>query len=250
MRQSMSAVSTVFASAAVGLALIMPAFAQAPGGGGGRMPFAFGTVSSTDATANTITITTRNGDSQVVKMGGGATITTETAVAITDLKVGDQVEVQGIPTGITASTLTAGTPPQGLPGAGGFGERGFGGPGGGGPGGGNGQAPAVHGDATADGTIQTLPTANDAHLAIMLGPDATLYVKMAPDAKINRYSTENLSDLKAGDRIIATGTTGDDGTLTATSVGVNMPQGNFGGFGGRGGRGRRGGGGAPPPAGG
>ena len=196
-------------------------------------------------------ITSRFGGNapQTITVGTDAQIVSQADTTVADLKVGDQVQVQGVPTGITASQLTVGTPPTGLPGAGGFGG---GRPGGGGnPGGGNnaGGAAAVQGFATATGTIKTLPTANDAHLSISLGSDALLYLKMAPGAKISKYTTLKLSDLKVGDQVIATGQTGADGTLTASSVGVNMTMGQGfggggGGFGGgRGGRNRGGGGG-------
>lgn len=231
-----------------------------PGGGGrggfagGRAPFALGAISAVDANAGTVTITSQfgGGNSQMIKVGTDAQVISQADTTVANLKVGDQVQVQGVPTGITASQLTVGTPPTGLPGAGGFGGR-LGGPGGGRFGGGNaggGNGAAAQGFATATGKIASLPTATDSHLSITLGPDATLYLKMAPGAKITKYTTLKLTDLKVGDQIMATGQTGDDGMLTANAVGVNMPmmQGGFGGpngggFGGaRAGRGRRGGG--------
>lgn len=225
-------------------------------GGGRGFPGAFGAVSAVDTTAGTITITPRFGGgnaSQVITVGTDAQIVSQTDTTVAALKVGDQVQVQGVPTGITASQLTVGTPPTGLPGAGGPGGGRFGGPGGGGAGGGNagGAAPA-QGFATATGKIASLPTAADAHLSITLGPDVILYLKMAPGAKITKYTTLKLTDLKVGDQVIATGQTGADGTLTASAVGVNMAMMQGGGFGGgfggggfgggRGGRNRRGGG--------
>jgi len=233
-----------------------PALAQGPppdngGGGGGfqggrpnRPPFAFGTVSSVDAGVGTITITPQFGGDgpQTIKVGGGAQVVTQTTVAISDLRVGDHIAVQGVPTGITASTITAGDPPAGLPGGGGFG-----GPRGGGNGvGGNGGSPAQQGFATASGTIKALPTRNDPHMTISLASDVQMFLKMADGAKVTRYTALRISDIKAGDRIMATGQTGDDGTLTASTVGVNLPQrGGFGGggFGGGHPSGRRRGGG-------
>lgn len=222
-------------------------------GGGGRAPFAQGAITAVDTNAGTVTIASRFGGNapQVIAVGMDAQIVSQTDTTAADLKVGDQVMVQGVPTGITASQLTVGVPPVGLPGAGGFGGR-FGGPGGrGNPGGGGNGAAPVQGFASATGTIKTLPNANDAHLAISLGPDALLYLKMAPGAKITKYTTLRLTDLKVGDQIVATGQPGADGTLIASTVGVNMPMmpggfgggfGGPGGFGGRGGRNRRGGG--------
>ncbi|MBV9850684.1 MAG: hypothetical protein JO250_13505 [Armatimonadetes bacterium] len=261
---------TLFALALVGLALAAPAFAQAPdagpppgpgggfpggpppgggpggfpgGPGGGfggqrRLPFAFGTVSAVDAAASTITLTTQGGATQTLKVAPDAQIVTQQAVTVADLRVGDRVAVQGAPTGITASQVTAGAPPAGLPGAGGFGGGGFGGRGGnaaagGGTAGGGAAGGAPLGFATASGTVKALPTAKDAHLTLSLSSDAVLYVKMAEGAKVVRWASVALSGIKSGDRVVASGQTGDDGTLTASVVGVNMPQGGpGGGFGG------------------
>lgn len=223
-----------------------------PGGGrggfGGRPPFALGTVSSVNSGAGTITLTPQFGGNgpQTIKVDPSAQIVTQTDAAVADLKVGDKIAVQGIPTGITASSLTVGDPPAGLPGAGGFGgpRGGFGG-GGNGPGG-NGGAPASQSFATATGTIKALPTGTNSHLTLSLGSDVQLFLKVAAGAKVTKYTTVRLADIKTGDRIIASGQTADDGTLTASTVGVNFPAGGFGGrgFGGGGMRGnRRGGGG-------
>jgi hypothetical protein len=97
--------------------------------------------------------------------------------------------------------------------------------------------------AMASGTIQSLPTSKDPHLAIALDANSTLFVKVASDAKITKFKALSLSDIQVGDRIMANGQTGDDGTLTASTVGVNLPQPNFGGGFGGGFGGRRGGGG-------
>ena len=246
--------SALFASALVGLALAAPVFAQAPdpggpppgqpqqfpgfgggGFGGQRRPVAFGTVSSVDADAGTITLTPQNGGAgQVVKVGPDAQITTQQTVSVSDLKVGDQITVQGVPTGITASLITAGQPPAGLPGAGGGNGGPRGGNGGGNPGGGG--ANPAQGFASATGTIKSLPTTKDPHLSITMGTDIQVFLKVADGAKITKYATVALSGIKVGDQILARGTTGDDGTLTASTVGVNLTTGGFGGGGFGGGR--------------
>lgn len=231
-------------------------FAQGgPGGGGpggGRMPFAGGTVKSVDAGAGTLTVSGWNNSTQTIKVGANAQIVTQQTVSVSDLKVGDQIAVQGVPTGITASQATVGQPPAGLPGAGG----GPGGPGGfGGQRAGNGNAnnrPAS--SAMAQGTIKALPTTTDPHLTLSLGTDATLFLKMADGAKITKYATLTLDQVKAGDRVMASGQAGADGTFAATTVGVNLAQsmmGGRGGFGGPGGPGGPGGfaQGGPPPGG-
>lgn len=270
-------ISALLASALVALSLGAPVLAQGPGGGGPgggggggqrRMPFAFGAVSAVDATAGTITITPQFGGNgpQTIKVGQDAQITTQTTVTVADLKVGDQIAVQGVPTGITASQIIAGTPPAGMPGAGG--PRGGGGArnGGGGNGGNANGSIVPQSYAMATGTIKALPTAANGPLVISMGTDVTLSLTVPSTAKITKYATLTLAGIKTGDQVMAAGQAADDGTFTATSVGVNLPMGNGGpggfGRGGRGGgRGRRGGGGGggfggpgggglggPPPA--
>lgn len=206
---------TAASSAAQGNVLTGPSNATQANGQEGQngASFAAGTVKAVDAAADTLTLTTRNGD-RVVKVGQSAQITSSQTVSVTDLKVGDQVRIQGVPTGIIAATITVGQPPAGLPGAGGFG----GGQVGGGANGGQ-------SFAAASGTIQALPTKTDAHLALSLGSDAVLYLKLADGARLTKYVPLKISDVKVGDRIVAVGQSGSDGTLTASAVGVNFPQG-------------------------
>ncbi len=123
-------------------------------------PFAAGTVSAVDTGAGTITITSQSGGSshsQVIKVNSDTQLVTQSEVALANLKVGDQVQVQGVPTGITVSSFTVGKAPLGLPGVGGVGP--------GGPGG----TAAASSFATARGTVKTLPTKADPHLMISLG---------------------------------------------------------------------------------
>lgn len=247
--------SAFAATALVALSLGAPVLAQGPGGGAGggggfggprRMPFAMGAVTNMDAAAGTITITPQFGGNgpQTIKVGSDIQITTLTTVAVADLKVGDQIAVQGVPTGITATQIIAGTAPAGLPGGGGGGPRG-GGPGG--NGGGNAAAGAASQSyALATGTIKTLPLTATDPLVISMGTDVTLSLTVPTTAKVSKYNTLALGSVKVGDQVMAAGQAADDGTFTATSVGVNLPMNNGGpgGFGGRGGgRGRRGGGG-------
>ena len=243
MRHTMSA---LVASALVGLALAAPAFAQAPPpgqsqpfpefGGPGHLPFALGTIQSVDATAGTITLTPQNGGAgQIIKVGANAQIVTLATVSVADMKVGDRVAVQGMPTGITASQMTVGQPPAGLPGAGGFGflprAAGAGGAG-----------STDQGFAMATGQIKTLPTKTDPHLSIMMGPDVQIFLKIAEGARLTKYVPVALSGLKSGDQLFARGEAGGDGTLTASVVGVNMAPGGSG-------RGRFGGRPGSPPSG-
>ena len=217
-----------------------------PGGGFGnrRPPFAFGTVTAVDAGAGTITLSSQfGGGTQTIQTQGATQITTQVAAKVSDLKVGDQIQVQGVPTSITATSLTIGQSP--FPTGGGPG----------GPAGGPGSGPggpgtaAVNSYATATGTVATLSP-----LTITLSPTVTLALKMDASAKVIRYTTLALSGIKVGDRVMGQGTTGDDGTLSATTLAVNVDMGGRGqgGYGGRGrgGFGRRGGQGQGGPQGG
>ena len=221
------------------------------GGGGGRQggmgrrpPFASGTVTAVDAGAGTITISSTFGDPQVIQTQGATTIVSQAAASVSDLKKGDTIEVRGVPTGLTASSLTIGKSPLGGPGGGPPG--GFGGPpppppGNGGPGG-----PPPPAMAYARGTVTgTSP------LTISLSSSASLTLKMDPGAKVTKYTTVTLSAIKVGDKVVGIGTANDDGSFAATTVAVNvdMGQGGRGGFGGgrRGGGFRGGGFGGPPP---
>jgi hypothetical protein len=237
-----------------------PGFGGGPGGGGrggqfggpgGRMPFAVGTVSGVDAANGTVTVQSQfgNGTQQTIRLAQGATVVTQAVVAVSDLKVGDRVQVQGVPTGITASSITAGEMLQMMPG--------FGGGPGGGPQGNNangqnrtrGGAAQQAAFASATGKITSVEP-----LTIALGGGVSLTVELAQSARVTRVTTVGLDSLKVGDRVMASGQAGDDGTFNATTVAVNveMPGGGFGGpgggfGGGRGFGGRGGGPGGPPP---
>lgn len=264
-----------------------PAPGQFPGGRGGRggrgggfggfagqMPFTSGTIISGDASAGTITITSRfGGGNQVIHVGQDTKIYTQTTIKASDLKVGDKLQVQGVPTGITASTIQAGEMPDFLGGGmRGRGNRGGQQGGGGGlaggagaPGAGGGQTanpngqdpnapPPTSGNATATGTVVGLNP-----LIISLSDEVTVVLKLKADAKLTRIAEMPYSKLKPGDQLIASGQSNQDGSFNATGIGINMTAAGGRGFGapgfgpgggGRGGRGARGGGGIGGPGGG
>jgi hypothetical protein len=245
------------------------ASAQAPQGGfgggqrgggqrGGFQRPATGTVTSVDAAAGTITITSaRGGNSQIIQTQGTTPLVSQSAASVSDLKVGDKIEVQGVPTAITASALTIGDSPLGGPGGGPGGPPpgGFGGPPP--PGGPGGPPPPAMANAT--GTVTSTSP-----LTIALSSTASLTLKLDPNAKVTKFTPVQLTSIKVGDTVTGVGTANADGTFAATSVGVNLDPsamgrgfggggfggggfgGGGGGFGGRGGGGRRGGGGPPP----
>jgi hypothetical protein len=212
------------------------AMAQRMGNGpGGRsmnsgMMFVIATVKAADSAAGTITVTTTSGETGTVHVGTRAQITTQQTIKIADLKVGDVVSVQGVPTGLTASRLTAGQAPTGLPVMGGgpgdgpFGGRGDRRPGGDGQTGTGGSGSSTM-RASASGTVKALPSQADPHLTVALSQDAVLSVKVADGAEITRYTSLTLDGVKVGDRVTLALQMGGDGTLTASAIGVNLSAG-------------------------
>lgn len=185
--------------------------------GNGRMPFANGPVTAVDAAAGTITLTPMfgGGAPQTVKVTDTTQITATRVGAVGDLKVGDTIQVRGVPTGITASQITAGDgadPPGGsispLPAGPRFGGK-F-----------NGSRPGLSGAqpafAQATGKITGLSP-----LTVSVSDGVQVTLRVGPDAKISRNVREKIGDLKAGDRVMANGKAGDDGILAATRIRVN-----------------------------
>ena len=180
-----------------------------------RLPFAAGTVSAVDSAGGTLTLAALlGGGPQTVHVAAGTQITALLTVKIGDLKVGDRVQVQGVPTGITAAQITAGdsldAPPRLPPGAGRSGA-----------GGGrlrpDGPQAAF---ASASGKITALLP-----LTIAVSDSVQVTLKAAPDARIRRSTPITLADIKAGDRILANGVPGSDGTLYAAQIRVNFDMG-------------------------
>lgn len=227
-----------------------PGAPQPPGGGnfprpggppgfGGAPPFAIGTITGGDQNTGRITIQSQfGGNAQTIQVTNTTQIVTQTEVKATALQVNDEVQVQGVPTGITASSITAGQMPDFMPGGGRFRA------GGGIPGGPGASAPSAFASATGRITA-TNP------LTVSLGNNVSLTVKPAPNARITKIAPLAFNNLKVGDRVTAMGQAGNDGVFTANSIAVNMDMG-FGmgpgmGRGGFGPGGRRGPGGLPPP---
>ena len=59
-------------------------------------------------------------------------------------------------------------------------------------------------------------------LTITLDDGLSLTVKLSPAAKVTQITTESLSDIKSGDRIVASGRPGDDGNLSVGRIAVNI----------------------------
>jgi len=189
--------------------------------GMGRMPFANGSVTAVDAATGTITLAPMfgGGTPQTVRVTDATQITAVQEGTVGDLKVGDMVQVRGVPTGITASQITAGDGADSARGGMGLLPTGSrlqsrlgGRPGG--PQSGLGGPQAAF--AQAAGKITGL-----APLTVSVSDGVQVTLRVAPDAKISRNVMEKVGDLKVGDRVMASGKPGEDGALAANRIRVN-----------------------------
>ncbi len=213
-------------------------------GRGGRN--AMGTIIGGDMKAGTVVISSQfGGGSQTIKVNPDTKFTTQQIVTVGSLRAGDQVQVQGVPAVITASSITAGELPDFLQNNRNRGGRGAA------P---RGATPATPGAAADPAVIDPnnppQPTASATAtgkvvstnpLTIVINTNVTIILKLASGVKITKLSNVLFSSLKVGDKLIAAGTADPDGTFIATGVGVNLDMGGFGGRGG-GGQGGQGGG--------
>ena len=196
----------------------------------------FGQVSAVDATAKTITVTSRNfQDPQAapttttIKVNDDTKYVVDAVKTLDSLKVGDNIRVGGRPDdsgNVEARMITI--VPAGAPAGGGAGRPG----GAGGPGGrGGGRRGTV-------GVIATLKPA----LTITTADGKTITVTTTADTRITGPEPGSWSDVKT-DSFINADVTGDAGSQVATNVHVTTGMGGFGRGGGQGGAagGRRGG---------
>ena len=246
---------------------------------GGRAPLVRGAITGKDNANQTITISLPGRDDQVIQVTNSTRFVTQMTIAIGDLKVDDHIQVQGMPTGISADLITAGEIPDFLRG-GGPGGGGPGGPGGGrqgGPGGGpdnqdsesdvsayprrgpsfqaprDGQGGAPQNGRQGGGpggnrppqsfAMATGKVVSTSPLVVSLNSELSIIVKMALNAKVTKMVQTSFADLKKGDKIVVAGQPGNDGLFIARGIGVNVTIG--GGPGGPGGPGGRGGPGGP-----
>lgn len=169
-----------------------------------------GTVKSVDYSAGTITVTTPDGTTGDVVVGK-STIYTQATVAITSLKVGDTVAVQGVPTNILAETVFDGDlskiyPAPPAPPTGSTDSKST-----------STTAPPPTGQANATGAVLSVSP-----LSVNLGDGVSLTIETASTTKITKLTTESLDDVKAGDSIVAFGTL-TDGDLDAGVIAINLP---------------------------
>ena len=187
----------------------------------GRLPFANGTVTTVDAAAGTVTLTPMfgGGSPQTVRVTGATQITATREGSVGDLKVGDAVQVRGVPTGIVATSITAGAPDVGGGGPGPVAglNGGLDGPMGAGRGR-QGGPPAAF--AQASGRVTALSP-----LTVSVAEGVSVTLRVRPDAKVSRNVPEKIGDLRVGDRVMANGQAGDDGVLAASRLRVNADYG-------------------------
>jgi len=184
--------------------------------GMGRLPFASGTVTSVDAAAGTVLLAPMFGGGmpQTIKVTDATQITATREGTVGDLKVGDTIQVRGVPTGMTATQITAGESTDPIGGGMGMMPMGprLGGRLGGGRSGLGGQAAF----AQATGKITGLSP-----LTVSVSDSVQVTLRVGSDVKVSRNVTEKISDLKAGDRVMANGRAGEDGILAASHIRVN-----------------------------
>ncbi len=241
-----------------------PGARQGRGGFGNlaaRMPFAVGQVTGGDPATGTVIISSQFGGSQTIHVSNDIRIVALVQIDVSKIKVGDTVQVQGVPREITANTITAGELPDFLTmamrgGRGGAVTNGV-----------------IPGGVQADPNAQARPSQPQAFasatgkvtqlqpLTIALSDEVSIALKLGPNAKIMKLMPGTINNVNLGDTVFASGQAGADGTFAATGLGINvdaiagMPgmrgfRGGFGGgpgaggfgaggFGGRGGRGGR-----------
>lgn len=218
------------------------------GFGGGNM--VMGTVTGGDANSGVIVVSSQAGGEQTIHVTANTQFVTQKTIEVSALQVGDQVQVQGVPTAITASSITAGQLPDsfqmGGPGSGRRGNAG-GNPGSNqgillsrgdqGPGGRNNPQQTMQFTTSVTGKVTSTSP-----LTISLNDSVSIVLKLAPNAKIMKIQNSTINSLKNGDTILASGQTGNDGSFTANGVAVNVTMGGPGGMFGFGGPGGFGGG--------
>jgi hypothetical protein len=218
-----------------------------------------GTIRQVDAAKGAIQVQSsgQQGEARWIVLSPQTTMMRHAQGTLAELKVGESIQVSGVPTAISASQLQVGEMPQ-MEFRGGFGG---GGNRGGAPGGAPEGAPGQgrRGPAEGQGARLQPPSpqftgtiASTNPLVVVLPGNMRLNVTAAPTTKVVRIVKATLTDLKVGDNIRAVGQPDENGNVIAmrVEVGVDLQAGagfGPGGFGGGFGDGafRRGGGAGP-----
>jgi hypothetical protein len=212
------------------LGLVSAASAQfgfgPPGGGSDWMGNLFqrvasGVIEDVNPVKGYLQVGTPGRSSRVVVVGAATKITRLAEAPLSELKVGDEISVSGLPLAVAADRVRVGPtmtmadvfralqegekPPEGaspaaLPPAG---------PAAGGPPGGFRRPPTV----TVSGTVKSL-----APLVVIVAGVGEVAVTLPPEARLLRRAEGDLSAAAAGQEVIALGRPNDDGYLAATEV--------------------------------
>lgn len=207
----------------------------------GRFPGTSGTITAIDGT--TLTVKDQQNNSVKVTTDDNTRVTVEKTVTVSDIAKGDRISVTGTQSGTTvaASRISImdaqAQTPNGGQGQGTNGPPGgFGGEGGFPGGGGNGTPPSSANAQPPGGfTIGTVTAIDGGTITISSFDGSTVTVTTTSSTTVMKSAQGSLSDLKVGQNVRATGTTGSDGTVAATSI--NEGSGGFGFGGGRRGQG-------------
>ncbi|MGO8673106.1 MAG: hypothetical protein ACLQVD_17325 [Capsulimonadaceae bacterium] len=190
-----------------------PAAPALPPRGPMTPPFAFGTVKSVDVVGNTIVLTTPRGDTTTINVTPTTRIQGRTAIKVGDLKTGETIMVNGVPTGITANTITL-NDAYSTPAA---------------------PRPAVAGSSTG-ATPTPAPVANTAPpianasgtvtslkpLTISLNDSSSLVIKLSDTVQVQHIGLETIKDIAVNDWLTVNGRPTGNGSLDAGNINVNM----------------------------
>lgn len=192
--------------ALAGLLAAPGVWAQARGQGRGGM---VGTVSKVDATAGTLELTTRRGDTRSFSVTSSAVVLRQASATTSDLKVGDTIAVVGLPRQIDARSVEIGVDALPRPQFGG--RRGADAA----PGGQDRRFARMAG-LRVQGTI----SATSPNLTLKLQDGSTVQVNHSTDTRFQRLTRGTLADLKTGENVrVVT----ERGGSTATAV-VVVPE--------------------------
>jgi hypothetical protein len=218
---------------ALASAFIIPAFAGGRGGGpmggpgrpgdrGGWWRGLTGTVSSVNASGNSLSVTANVGHATppvTLSVPATVPILRYSSVGIAGLKVGDSIRVSGLPltlqaTAIDASSVVSTSTTSGTTGttttgsatsstAGGPNLRDDG--------------PGPRSGASAVGTVQSVDTTNS-KVVVTLADGTAVTVNVPADLQITRQDQVTLADVQAGDLLQARVTSDSSGNLTAITL--------------------------------
>jgi hypothetical protein len=173
--------------ALAGLLAAPGAWAQARGQGRGGM---MGTVSKVDATAGTLELSTRRGDTRSFTVPASAVVLRQVSAAVTDLKVGDTIAVVGLPRQIDARSVEVGVDLLPRPQFGG-GRRAEAAPGG----------QAGRFGRMAGLRVQGTISATTPNLTLKLQDGSTVQINHSTDTRFQRLTKGTLADLKSGENV-------------------------------------------------